>query len=327
MPCAGSGTSRVASPRAGEWLERSLHISDERAAGNERSLALISAGHLAWVQGDYQNAHRWLTEGVALARLRDDKTVLADGFIHLGFVLVGHDEAQRARFEEEGLAISRELRDPWLSALALHGGGVLALGRGDRAAARGRLQESLTLWLEIGDTWFAAQALNALGDLARAETDYATAEERYARALELLRQHGIRHGTASVLQNLGYVRHHLGNDRQALALFSEALELFANQGDHRGIAECLAGMGVCALGLGEPAAAVRLLGAGDGLLASVGMAAWPSNARVVDEVKAAARAHLAPGAYTQLYAEGRALAVADALRYAREPLARPGAGG
>ncbi len=258
-----------------------------------------------------------MSEGVALARERGDRSALADGLLHLA-LLVGHDQAQPAGYEEESLAISRDLDDPWLAALALHAVGVGALTRSDGASAHRRLNEGLALWLELGDAWFAAHALNALGDLARAESDVATAAERYSRCLELLHQHGIRHSSASVLHTLGYVRHQLGVDRAALPLFREALALFVNQGDHRGIAECLVGLGVCLLGMGAPRDAALLFGAADGLLAALGMTALPSNARNVEAAKTATQARLTSEEYAQLHAAGRAMHVGDALRYARE---------
>ena len=44
---------------------------------------------------------------------------------------------------------------------------------------------------------------------------------------------------------------------------------------------------------------------------------------MAEEAKAATQAQLTPDNYAHLYAEGRALTVADALRYAREPLSGP----
>jgi predicted ATPase/DNA-binding CsgD family transcriptional regulator len=298
------------------WLERFLALADAHAANDERALALVSAGHLAWVQGDYEVARRWLSEGTALARSVGNNSVLADGLIHLG--LIGPADAECARLEEESLEIATKLGDPWLSTLALHGIGMVALAVGDRAEADARLKESLELWLRLGDRWFASQALNSLGDLARAEADDATAVERYSRSLELLRQEGARHSTASVLQNLGYVRHHQGDNRAAFELFREAIAVFARQGDHRGIAECLLGMGMCAFAVGMSAAAVRLFGAGDGLLASAGMEIWPANASVVDEALHTARTSLSTEDFARLYAEGRAMSGTEAQRFARE---------
>jgi hypothetical protein len=199
------------------WLERSLESADARDPSAERLKALLSGGHLASLLGDEESARRWLGEGVSIARDVDDRLALANGLMYLAFLDVDLDEPERARYEDEALAVLYELKDTWWSALALLGTGMTALRRGDRAIARLRLEESLQLWEQLGDAWFTAQALNALGDMARTQADDSRAAELYSRSLALLRRHGITTSiAASVLHNLGYIAHHLHDRRQAM---------------------------------------------------------------------------------------------------------------
>ena len=297
-------------------LEHGLELLDG-AADATRIKALLSIGHLAWVQGDNELARRWLLEGVALARRTDDRAALADGLTHLSFVVAGQDEARRAEYEDEALAISRELGDDWWSGLALLGSGVIALGRGERETAQARLEESLALFERLGDAWFSAHALNGLGDAARSQFDYRQAADRYARSLVWLRQHDIRHSAASVQHNLAYTLHHAGDDAQALELFMAALGTFANQGDYRGIAECLLGLAACLLAQDRVEEAARLFGAAHGLLTSLGMHVWPTNTGELERTRTELLRRLDADASTALLAEGRAMRMDEAVRFAR----------
>jgi DNA-binding CsgD family transcriptional regulator/Tfp pilus assembly protein PilF len=308
--------------RVGEgrhWLERALDSADVGAVSIERARALATLGHLAWLQGDRDAARRWLEEAQSLSLSLGDRYSRAHALIILAFVLDDGNETRRAQVEDESLALSRELGDAWWAALALLGTGIRALGRGDPATARARLEESLRLWEQLGDTWFIAQALNGLADVARSESDDERAGDLYARSLAGLRQHlDYTVGAASVLHNLGYIARHQNDHRRALGLFVEALDIFENQGDHRGIAECLAGIGAAILGLGQPEHAVRLFGASDALLASIGTTPWPSNLTDVRDAHTLARAQLAEHIWIQALAEGGGLSSERAIAYARQ---------
>ncbi|HEX8968248.1 MAG TPA: LuxR C-terminal-related transcriptional regulator [Chloroflexota bacterium] len=299
-------------------LERALEAGDVCATSIERASALATLGHMAWLQGDHEVARRSLEEALSLSRGLGDQHIRADALIHLAFVLDDGNPTRRAELEQEGLEISRELGDPWWTALALLGSGIRAVGRGDQALARPRLEESLGLWEQLGDRRFIAQALNALADVARTEADYDRAADLYSRSLASLQHQANAEGTASVLHNLGYIAHHQNDDRRALGLFSQALDVFGDQGDRRGVAECLAGIGAAILGLGRARQAVHLFAASEGLLASIGSAPWPANLVDIQQARALARTQLHEQAWTQAWEEGRGMATERGIEYARE---------
>jgi predicted ATPase/DNA-binding CsgD family transcriptional regulator len=300
------------------WLERALEAGDLCATAIERAKALATLGHMAWLQGDHEVARRSLEEALSLSRSLGDQHIRADALIHLAFVLDDGNPTRRAELEQEGLEISRELGDTWWTALALLSSGIRALGRGDLALARQRLEESLGLWEQLGDSRFIAQSLNALGDVARTEADYERAADLYSRSLASLQHQANAEGTASVLHNLGYIAHHQNDDRRALGLFSESLDIFGNQDDRRGVAECLAGIGAAILGLGQPRQAVCLFAASQGLLASIGSAPWPTNLVDVQQAHALARAQLPEHTWTLAWEEGRGMDAERAIGFARE---------
>ena len=301
-----------------DWLEQALEAGDLCATSIERASALAAFGHMAWLQGDHAVARQSLEKALSIARGLGDQHVRADALIHLAFVLDDGNPTRRAELEQEGLEISRQLRDTWWTALALLSSGIRALGRGERAVARPRLEESLCLWEQLGDRRFIAQALNALGDVARTEADYERAADLYSRSLASLQHQANAEGIASVHHNLGYVAHHQNDDRRALGLFSEALDIFGNQDDRRGVAECLAGIGAALLGLGQPRQAVCLFAASHGLHASIGSAPWHTNLVELEEAHALARTQLPEHAWAQAWEEGRRMDAARAIGFARE---------
>ena len=67
---------------------------------------------------------------------------------------------------EAGLATSRELGAPWLSAWALARLGLLAIERGDQPRAEALLDESMSLCRDMGDRQGIARALDGFAQLA-----------------------------------------------------------------------------------------------------------------------------------------------------------------
>src|SRR4029453_18379222 len=93
-------------------------------AAESRAKALITAGSLAYRQGDYETARS---------------------------------------LHEESLAIRRQLGDRRGIAASLHNLGLVAHRQGDHAAARSLYEESLTTHRELGNQWGIAAPLAAPG--------------------------------------------------------------------------------------------------------------------------------------------------------------------
>jgi hypothetical protein len=144
-------------------------------------------------------------------------------------------------------------------------------------------EESLALFQEVGDKWMIAAVLVTAGLIARKQADGARA-----------------------------AAHH----REALALSRE-------QGDKMGVARALDGLGGIAAAQGEPERAARLLGAAEALRERLGFSLWPFLRVDYDRDVTAARAALGDDAFVRLWAQGRHMAVeqavADALGSAPAP--------
>ncbi len=261
------------------WLETMLSRG-RSASAPVRARALAATGFLAYRQGDYDGAIRMCTES---------------------------------------LVMFRELGDLSGMGQALYFLGAVAVGQGGYERARTLFMESLTLGRQAGDKRRMAISLNSLGEVARCQGDYAAARASYEESLTLRREVGDKWGIAIPLGNLGFVALHQGENESAAILFHEALGLARQAVNRLGIAEYLAGLGGVAAAEGRHARAARLLGAADNLRSLLGVPFEPPDQAEYERSLADTRAALSDAAFAEAWAEGRALALNQAIEYALGP--------
>jgi hypothetical protein len=114
---------------------------------------------------------------------------------------------------------------------------------------------------------------------------------------------------------------HQGDCQKAAGLFAESLTLFREQGDKKGIAECLAGLAGVAGVKGKADRAASLFGAAEAAREALGVVLWPANRIDHDRNVATIRAQLNGAAFAATWAEGRAMALEQAVAYALEEIA------
>jgi predicted ATPase/DNA-binding SARP family transcriptional activator len=198
--------------RAG--LEWSL-APPERTPHRDPSLALALAGALAPF---------WLVRGpVAVARATLDAALTAAG--------PGADRRLRA--------------------MALDGAGQLASVQADQAAQRAYQQESLAIWRELGDDVRVASTLGGLGSVAHIQAEYAAAQAMYAEALDLAERAGDAHQMGQALSGLGRLALHQDDQDAATKYYTESMARFREVGDLRRATLILGNLGVVAINTGE----------------------------------------------------------------------------
>ena len=117
---------------------------------------------------------------------------------------VGEDEDAR-RYLSESLAIAREINDVKWTAGVLQPLGMACLGVGDMIAARAYLEEAVSLARKLGNTRELTAALNALGMLHRLEGRLGEAAPICEQVLALTRELGDQEYIAIALLNLAMV--------------------------------------------------------------------------------------------------------------------------
>jgi hypothetical protein len=118
------------------------------------------------------------------------------------------------------------------------------------------------------------------------------------------------------LTRLGIVAAYQGNDAQATAFLKEVLSLCREQGFTHLFAECFEGLASSAALQGQSVRAARLFGAAEQLREVINAPRAPMEDQWHAKMTALAREALDPAAFEQAWADGRRMAVEEAIAYA-----------
>jgi len=260
------------------WLAKVLSRSESMRTA-ARGKALLGAGLLADLQGDYLSA---------------------------------------SKHYEESLEIRRELGDNQGIAQALNNLGSIAMEQGDYALARSLMEETLALDREFGSDELAAPIGN-LGSIAYREGDYVLARTLYEEGLAILRESGDEYNIAIALNDLGLVALAQGDDPMARSFLKESLSLRQNLRDLHGIVDSLTAHAALQAVGGTPERAARLYGAAEALREATGISLAPVERPSYEREVEAVRAQLDESSFRKAWAQGRGMSLDEALDYvARE---------
>jgi predicted ATPase/class 3 adenylate cyclase/Tfp pilus assembly protein PilF len=223
-----------------EWCSRALAISGNNDRSPARAASLLTAGRLAYQQGDYPTAEALDRESLAIYRELDDQSGVASSLNGLGndaFAQEHYASAQAAF--EESLAIYRQLGDEVQVAGALNNLGRLAINRGDLDAADGLLERSLATARRLGDLNGVAGSCGNLGVIALQRGDVPSARRRFEECLKIALELNNQIGIARSLVSLGHVAVSLRDYAQARMRTLESLAIHRELGNRPGIADAL----------------------------------------------------------------------------------------
>jgi non-specific serine/threonine protein kinase len=301
-------------------LHAALVWALEKGASPELGLRLMGAlGEFMYEQGHYQEGRRWAARALEVSA-KVPPVVRAKVFRAAGLIAFAHhDQAQSKLLYGKALSIYRELGDQRNIAWALVFSGGQAIGvPGKDAYEEGvaLTEEGLAMMRALDDRAGISQALNILGELARLRGDYALAKTVYDECLVICREIGDTRRENMMLHNLGFIAQHQGDHDRAEALFAEGLTL-AQKIEFRFLAaSCLAGLAGAVGAKGQPERATRLFGASEAIFDAMGAVPQPGDRPEYERNIAAVRDHLDEAAYEAARAEGRAMSMQQAVRYA-----------
>ena len=301
--------------------------SDQPQLGLRLAIAL----RYFWkMHGHHREGRDWLQALLDRSAAVDPADVKGRALNALGYL-----EAMQAEYEpakahlEQGLHLGRQVADVAVVAFSRRYLGFIANARGDFVAAREHLENSFALYQEMGHEREAGAFSLYLGDSALGERDYSRAERLFADSSVQLRQLGDTTLLPYPLRRLAQLALMRRDTERATRLCLESLALNRAVGDPQGVAACLVGLGAIAVTTLNPKRAARLLGAANGLLASVETELLPHDRRQYEDALATARAQLGAVAFERAWASGRRLdadaAIADAPTEPR-PRTEPGLG-
>ena len=232
---------------AEQWVASSQEApQDAEMQTQSRACASVlnGAGMLAYRQGDYTTATRWMNRSLALNRWRDDRPGIAAVLNNLGLVANEqglYGEAQR--LYSESLALKRTLGNQRDVAISLNNLGRLARAQGNYALASAYFEESLAILRTYGDAYHVAHAIGNLAGLSYGLEQYERARDLFEECLEAQQRLGDTQGIAISLANLCEVSEAQGDYPQALAYGLESLSMFREQGEPARLAAAMARVG------------------------------------------------------------------------------------
>jgi predicted ATPase/class 3 adenylate cyclase len=276
------------------WLAELLSLDADGAESAPRARALYAAGTLAMIQGDYQQAHRFLDDGVAMAAALGDTVMAGLCLAYRGIV--------ETYFYDTGQ--------------------LLDFSRAIETATR-----ALSLLESTDDAWGQALAVSQLGSHARRAGDYVRAEEILRRSVELARTTGERYLLGSCLPKLGNLYLEQGDFAGAEAPYREALAAFREIRETWWTARSLQALARVASGQGDQLRVALLLGAADALLESGGARRIPSEQQPYEAAMQLARQALGEETFVRTYERGRQMSIDTLLDLVLEVPAGAGARG
>ncbi len=224
------------------WLERLFASSEPNSP--DRPAALLGAGGLAVMRGEYPAARALLEQSADLFRLRGDLAGAARTGLDLAWVAWHEGNiGQAATLLESYLAIFDDAGDSKGLADAHRMLGVIAAERHELDEATMHLEQALASFQRSGDELGAAAALASLGITAEYRGDLESACELMEDCLSISRECGDSRRIASSMDNLGFFWQQRGDLDKARGLHQESLELARKVGDQSLVAASLTNLG------------------------------------------------------------------------------------
>jgi predicted ATPase len=329
--------SSMSISESNQWAVRLMEHVDDSTPLEIHAGLLWGLGGFAWSQGDLTRAISHLDESVRLARMTNDKYLLANILIVRGLAANSAHEVQAAnQMFMESIELLRSLNEKWGESLALSWMGDVALLDKDFERARKLHEQAIEIAREQGDPWIFLAPLMSGGNTALITGSPEEAEAIASEAISLLREIDDRWSLAWGLNSLGHAALQLDHLEIARASFEECIVVARNIGNPGALIASFLGAALVAAKLFQKQStvsgkketssllnAIRLLGAIPVLNKNLHMFFWVGWWRDVYEQAAAwVRGLTTPEAWARALAEGGTLSMQQAVAIATQELQR-----
>jgi non-specific serine/threonine protein kinase len=282
-------------------------------------LRLVAALWRFWhLHGHLAEGRRWAEEVLALPGSSGRTAERARALTCLGGLTYWQEDVPATRRAyEEALAIARELGDRSAEAEGIYNLAYVPAYEGDLAGSVAMFEESRILFEHLGIRRGVGDSLFALSTLARLQGDLSGSRILAEESLAIHRELGDRYGTTDSLHTLGRTALAQNDLATTATSFLEALDNDEKIGNRTGMAIVLDNLAAKASVEGRHVRALRLAGASEAIKEAAGGHAPPPLVDLPDPREAAGEV-LSEAAVAAAWEEGRAMALEQALAYARE---------
>lgn len=297
-------------------LEEALSVTERRGFQEPLAWHWLGMSYRQMVRADSERFFEFAERALGAARAIGDP--MTEGFAH-GYCGIVELAQGRAEAVVERLEASRE------RVLASGAGMALVLTEfvlgtayatlGDLDAGRARIQMVVDTGADNGGQ--LAWAMLQLADVVRVAGDPAGAEDWARKALEVSGRVQTPQGVSWSKEVLGRVAAGRGEWREAEALLHDALAARAERGLQLWLPQTLDALAGVAAGLGAPEEATRVLGAAERARSDLGLVRWAPDRPRFEALADELRAEMGDEAFGDAWAEGRGLALEEAIAWIR----------
>ncbi len=286
-------------------------------SGESETMAWLAVLVSAWVwhrTGQLNEAERWL--GLAHEHRAEYAPLLQAKLLsEASRVARGRgDHEEGADLCEQALAICRELGDPEGICSGLSGRNMFAADRGDVAGARAALEEAIRYARAHDVPGFLPTALNNLGDVAIEEGNLDEAWALCEEGLSVAKSLAATADTSILLINLTHIANLQGRHGDAVKLGRKTLKAALDDEDLRTVAGALMEIAWSLARQGQLERAGRLLGSAMAFYENSGVSLERTEKACERRTRGILRRQFEAHAVRALLAEGRMMALEDAVR-------------
>ena len=208
------------------YFEELLQLAPDDAP--HLSKALVAAGNMFMLRGDYDRSEVLLEGAHTWARAARDVGILAQSLSGLGYIAFRRSRQDEAEaLWTEALDASRKAGDSRVAATVLRSLAISAGARGDQQRCAQLLEEGLALASKGRDEQLRRLLLSSAAEMNLWMGRYVLARDQYAEALQLADEIGDQSGRASLLADLGWIGFLRGEYDEARTCAAEAVSVAA----------------------------------------------------------------------------------------------------
>ena len=222
-----------------------------------------------YVRGFIVEGRNWLRQVIAAGA--SDSRNYGRALLSAGWLAFEQGDVQYGKeFVEQSLDLTRDTADAFWIAQCLNVLGLILVEEGKFSEAVAHYERALEIGRSLRDSIWPPYALNCLGLAAYEQRDLERAIPLFEQSLAEFRSGGNAFGEGIVLMNLGKVARNRGEHIEAQSRFTESLALRWEQMDRPGMLGCLRALATVAVPMGRHAQAARLIGAAGAVQEEIG---------------------------------------------------------
>jgi len=295
-----------------QGLELSRAISDKHA----EAFSLWGLAGAIVLQGDVERGISFAEQSLAMYTSLGDRLGQANT---TRFLSVNHNDLERSKsFVFESLGLYRELGNPAGIAFCLDLLALRAMWGGDFSSSAQWLDEAMAIHRQLGNLAEETWALANYGRLSFWQGDYQKACTYYEEVLALAEKVGEYLLSIWTRANLSYAILRQGDLQKAKEMFGLCIQQFQKANILIGVVYAIEGLASLKIQQGQVENAVQLYAWTDGMREKMGDQRPPIEQGSVEKDLAAIHAKINDTEFTRLSAEGRTMAVEQAIALALE---------